>query len=72
MSKKYVIDKEKSIEWNGITLYRIKALKKIKNSNPLVCWVNPGEYGGYVQSEQNLSQEDNCWIFENAKVYESA
>lgn len=72
MSKKYVVDKEKSIEWNGITLYRIKALKKIKNSNPLICWVNPGEYGGYVQSEQNLSQEDNCWIFENAKVYESA
>ena len=28
--------------------------------------------GGFVQSEDNLSQEESCWIFHNAIVAEEA
>ena len=42
-------------------LFRIKALK---------CFggVMIGEIGGYVESENNLSQLGDCWIYDNAQV----
>ncbi len=54
-------------------LFRIRALRDI----PLAI-VNAGDLGGYVENENNLSQEDDCWIgmharvYENAKIYENA
>ena len=56
MEKKYELipsDKE--------GLYRIKALKDFNN-------VKKGDIGGYVESENNLSQLDDCWIYDNAIV----
>ena len=56
MEKKYELipsDKE--------GLYRIKALKDFGN-------VKKGDIGGYIQSENNLSQYDDCWIYGNAIV----
>ena len=41
-------------------LHRIQALKTINE------WVEAGELGGFVQSEQNLSQEGACWIYDDA------
>lgn len=41
-------------------LHRIQALK------PLHGRVGAGELGGFVQSEQNLSQEGACWIYDDA------
>lgn len=73
--KKYELVKEDTIKVKGKTLYRIKALKKLKNSQ---LSVDPGCFGGYVESESNLSHEGNCWIdgdamvFGNAIVYEDA
>ena len=75
MEKKYEITKEtmKAIDENGDekTLHRIKALKDFGN-------VKKGDFGGFVENESNLSQEGDCWIFDNAIccgnaiVYENA
>ena len=69
-TKKYKILKNKSIIHNMRTLYRIKALKDFNTVDGRS--VNKGEFGGYVESENNLSQEGTCWIFGNAKVYDNA
>ena len=46
-------------------LYRIEALKDFSN-------VKKGEKGGFIESEDNLSQNGNCWVYKNAKVFENA
>lgn len=56
------IDSVKSLTESGKTLYRIKALRDFSD-------VKAGDWGGYVESEYNLSQEGNCWIFWHAKVW---
>ena len=60
MEDKYKLTEE-SIVLLGRTLYRIEALKDFGN-------VIKGDKGGYVQSDENLSQEGNCWIYDNAQV----
>jgi carbonic anhydrase/acetyltransferase-like protein (isoleucine patch superfamily) len=62
MEKKYEILKDQSITLNGHTLYRIKLLKQISN-------MSPGTLGGFIESEDNLSQEGDCWVAEEAAVY---
>ena len=57
---KYELTKEtKKIDLR--TLYRIRALKNFGN-------VKKGDLGGWVEFEENLSQEGDCWIFGDAKV----
>ena len=46
-------------------LFRIKALKDFNN-------VKKGDIGGYIQSENNLSQLDECWIYDDAVVRDNA
>lgn len=53
-----------------IPVYRIKALKDF--FNPSFGFVHAGDYGGWVSSENNLSQNDNCWIAGDAVVCENA
>ena len=62
---KYEILKDEFIEFDGRKLYRIKALKDFHN-------VKEGEFGGYIESEQNLSQEGDAWVCGNARVYGNA
>lgn len=62
--KKYKITKETLIH-KGYTLHRIKATKSFGN-------VKKGELGGWIENEDNLSKDGNCWIFKNAKVYGGA
>ena len=64
MEKKYRLTDE-TIEFNGVKLYRIEALKDFGD-------VKKGDKGGFLQSEENLSQLGNCWIFDNAIVYGKA
>lgn len=64
MSKKYKL-LEESIQYDGIKLCRIEALKSFSD-------VNKGDLGGWVEKEKNLSQEDTCWVYDNAKVCEDA
>jgi hypothetical protein len=62
--KKYKLT-NKTITYNGVTLYRIKALKFFSD-------VKKGDLGGFVQSKKNLSQKGKCWIYDNAKVLDEA
>lgn len=59
--KKYELT-DNTIEYDGKTLYQIKALKNFGN-------VKTGYLGGYVEKEENLSHEGNCWVDDNAQVY---
>ena len=54
-----------TMEFEGRTLYRIRALKDFSN-------VEKGELGGWIQTEDNLSQEGDCWIYNNAKCIDNA
>ena len=65
MSKKYEVTSETIETDEGITLYRIKALKDFGN-------VNKGDLGGFIESEDNLSQEGITWVYDNARVFGDA
>lgn len=56
MNMKYEILKFDTMEVDFHRVYRIKN-------------VNTGELGGYIENEDNLSQEGNCWVHRNAIVY---
>ncbi len=58
IQKKYKITKISHPQYPW--LHRIQALKTINER------VEAGELGGFVQSEQNLSQEGTCWIYDDA------
>lgn len=47
-------------------LHRIRALYSFRSD------VQRGQLGGYVQSEDNLSQEGTCWLFDDAAAIEDA
>ena len=49
----------------GRTLYQIKALKTFAN-------VIAGDLGGYVETEDNLLQYGDAWVYGDAKVYGNA
>ena len=61
---KYKLTDEK-MEYYGRTLHRIQALKDFD-------LVEAGDLGGWIQSERNLSQEGNCWVYDKAKVFDNA
>ena len=68
--KKYELTTE-ILQFAGRTLHRIKAVKDFGS-------IKAGEFGGYIENEKNLSQDDNAWIygeamaFDNAKVFGNA
>jgi carbonic anhydrase/acetyltransferase-like protein (isoleucine patch superfamily) len=65
MEKKYILTDETIKSYNGIVLHRIKAIRSFNN-------VNVGDLGGWIQKEDNLSHEGDCWIYGNATVYGNA
>ena len=67
--KKYELT-DQTIQHCGRTLYRIRALVEIK-SDEFVS-VSVGEYGGYVETENNLSMGGSAWVAGDAKVYGNA
>ena len=58
--KKYELTSETK-EINGVELHRIKALKSFRS-------IEKGDLGGWIESEKNLSQDGDAWVFDNAKV----
>jgi len=60
--KKYKILKDEKLEIYGRTLFRIQALKDFSN-------VKKGDKGGWIEKEENLSQDGNCWVYGNGKVF---
>ena len=64
MEKKYKLTDE-TINLNGVTLYRIEALKDFGE-------IKKGDKGGFIESENNLAHEGNAWVSDNARVYGDA
>ena len=62
--KKYELTSE-YIEVFGRKLFRIKALIAFGS-------IEVGELGGYVETENNLSQSGNAWVSDDARVYGNA
>lgn len=62
--KKYELTTECK-EFLGRKLYRIKALTSFSD-------VKEGDLGGWIEKEENLSQEGNTWVYGNATVYDNA
>lgn len=62
--KKYEFTNE-TLSWKGHTLHRIKALRDFGN-------IRTGDLGGWVEREENLDHYNNCWVCQNAKVYDNA
>jgi hypothetical protein len=68
--KKYELTAEFIEKW-GKKLFRIKALISFGS-------VEAGELGGYVEKEDNLAQDgdawvcDDAWVYGNARVYDDA
>ena len=60
MAKYELTDETKEID--GRTLYRIRALCDFND-------VKAGDLGGFVENEDNLSHEGNCWVYDDACVY---
>ncbi len=68
--KKYELTEE-TVTVYGKTLYRIRAVRDFGS-------VKTGEFGGYIEKEENLSHfgnawvSGNAWVFDNARVYDDA
>lgn len=65
--KKYELTSVKKVI-HGVPVRRICALYGFSASNGRT--VKPGDMGGWVQSERNLSQFGNAWIFDDAAVFD--
>ena len=63
--KKYELIKGSKTRFLEREIYRIRALKDFNN-------VKAGDIGGWVCSENNLSQEGDCWIYNEAKCLDEA
>ncbi len=64
MDKKYELT-EDTITCCGRTLHRVRAIKSFGG-------VKAGELGGYIENEDNLSQEGDARVYGNARVYDNA
>lgn len=60
--KKFELTSEFITNIFGTKLFRIKALIEFGN-------VKAGELGGFVEKEENLSQDGNAWVYDSARVY---
>lgn len=73
INKKYEITKN-ILVYENVTLYQIRALKNftLTNLKYFFTEIKKGDLGGWIETEDNLSQEDTCWILNNAKVFGNA
>lgn len=62
---KYKILFDQTLNYEGRTLHRIQALKSFKNALE-------GDIGGWIEDPRNLSHEGNCWVKQDAKVFDNA
>jgi len=70
MKKKYKLTKE-TIEICGKKLFRIQAIRDFGNVSKFGN-VLKGDLGGFIEKEDNLSQEGNAWVYDDACVYDDA
>jgi hypothetical protein len=58
--KKFILTDE-TIEMFGVTLHRIEAVRSFGN-------VKEGDLGGFVEKEENVSEEFEAWVYGDARV----
>lgn len=63
--KKYELTDETISLPSGRVLHRIKAIRDFHD-------VHKGDLGGYIESEANLAHYGDCWVYNNAKVWQGA
>ena len=68
--KKYEILRTRKMQLSGVDVFKIKALRTFKTIDGTT--INAGDYGGFIESEENLSHEGNCWVGDEAVVYKGA
>lgn len=68
--KKFELDYTSQTKYKGRTLYRIKALKDFVTTDGSL--IHKDDLGGYVQSEANLDQKGNSWIFKGAMALDDS
>ena len=61
MGKKFELTENYVVNEFGTKLYQIKCTKTFK-------YAKEGELGGYIEKEENLSQEGNAWVSGDAQV----
>lgn len=59
--KKYEMLKDDTKVVDGVTVYRIVALKDFAD-------VEAGDKGGYIESEKCLEQDGACWVYDEAVI----
>lgn len=62
---KYKLLKDETKVVDGITLYRVRAAKTFGN-------VKKGDVGGFIESPDNLSVSNDCWVFDDACIFGNA
>lgn len=67
MTRKYELTDETLTLNDTTTLHQIKALVDIPES-----YIKAGDVGGFVETEDNLSHDGACWIFDDACVFGKA
>lgn len=57
-----------------ITLHRIRALATFTWTHPYEKQfrINKGDLGGFIEKRENLSEDHNSWVAENAMIYGDA
>ncbi|MBR2641431.1 hypothetical protein IKG29_00300 [Candidatus Saccharibacteria bacterium] len=70
MNEKFVLLKDDTRKFGDVELYRIRALKEFETMDGRL--VEQGQLGGYVQSEQNLSEDGKAWVADFAYVFGNA
>lgn len=65
LGKKYILTDTIKILENGKIVYRIKAIKNFGH-------IKKGQIGGWIESEDNLSHNGECWVEDDAVVYGNA
>ncbi|ASL39293.1 MULTISPECIES: hypothetical protein [Acetobacter] len=65
--KKYELTDETTTSWDGRTLHRIRALVAIASIG-----VAAGDLGGFIETETNLEQSGNAWVYGDARVFGDA
>ena len=65
--KKYELTNETKTLAGGTVLHRIRALRDIPRFG-----VKAGELGGFVEGENNLSQDGDAWVYGDAEVSDNA
>ena len=56
MQKKYELTDE-TINIGNVTLHRIRAVRDFGD-------VKAGDLGGFIEKEENLSHEGDCWVYD--------